>query len=110
VAASALGSLRGQPSCGFPCALELLEQLERGGWYDDHKFSVWIVCVDLGYRIQHFLALGSLVSNQEITSHWCERALAWLPVKSKLLRINPVGEAAFKRPTGDGSSIVSRLM
>jgi hypothetical protein len=50
------------------------------------------VCVDLGYRIQHFLALGGLVSNQEITSHWCERALAWLPVKSKLLRIDPGGD------------------
>jgi hypothetical protein len=34
-----------------------------------------IVCIDLGYGVQHFLALSSLIGYQEITSHWSELAL-----------------------------------
>ena len=88
MSASALGSLRGQPSCRFRCALELLEQVERGSWDDNHEFSVWIACVNLCHGVQHFRTLGSLIGYQEITSHRSEPAFSWLPVKSKLLRIN----------------------
>jgi hypothetical protein len=91
--ASALGSLCGQPSRRLSSAFELLEQVERGSWDDNHELSLWIVCIDFGDGMQHFLALSSLISYQEITRHLSEPAFAWLPVKSTLLRTQAGGQA-----------------
>ena len=68
--AGALSALRGQPTCRFGCAFELLEQVERGSRNNDHERGVWISSMDLGYCMQQILALCSFVGDQKITSHF----------------------------------------
>jgi hypothetical protein len=73
VPARALGSLSGQRTRRFHCALELLEQVERGFWNEDHKLSFQIVRVDLGHRIKELGALRRLIRDYEVISHSSSR-------------------------------------
>lgn len=61
--AGTLSALRGQSACRFCCAFEMLEQVERGSWNDDHELGAWILSVDLGYCVQQLRTLRSFVGH-----------------------------------------------